>query len=121
MSKKRIRNKLKSRITLHKRDTPMEPVEGVIRIVVCAANRYGDIIIPSARHFDVTMRNTFTLLSRSTRKRIQAAVEEQGFIDQWGNFLTRKEALAIAKANGQYGHWREPCHHQSDLFSEDLY
>jgi hypothetical protein len=44
---------------------------------------------------------------------------EQGFIDQYGRFLTREEAYVIAEKAGQikYG----PEHSRGTLYSEDLY
>jgi hypothetical protein len=43
---------------------------------------------------------------------------EQGFIDQFCNFLTREEAYVIAKANGQI---INPGHETDKLYSENLY
>lgn len=44
---------------------------------------------------------------------------EQGFIDQFGNFLSRERALEIAKANNQIMRRCGGDEHQ--LFSENLY
>lgn len=102
--------------------TPLDPVSDKLqRVVVCAANRYGDIIIPAPRHWDTPMRNLVFLLSEATKTIIDNTPEEQGFIDQKGNFMAREEALVLAKANGQYGKYREPADHPYELFSEDLY
>lgn len=44
---------------------------------------------------------------------------EQGFVDQFGTFLTRKEALEIAKENGQI--IRDIGYEPDELYSEHLY
>jgi hypothetical protein len=44
----------------------------------------------------------------------------QGFIDQWGNFITREDALFIATENGQYIN-QERNGSRTELFSEGLY
>lgn len=100
----------------------------VVRVVVCAACKYGDLIIPGARHWDPIMRALVDeIMPKDAEGRTQArienrlsAMENQGFIDQWGNFMSRKEALEVAKANGQYGRYREP-QNQEIMYSEDLY
>jgi hypothetical protein len=45
--------------------------------------------------------------------------KEQGFIDQFGKFLTREEAWVIASENGQIR--RQVGGDQSRLYSENLY
>ncbi len=85
--------------------------------IVCAAMKLKDgFIVVGARHFDMLMH--------ATLKRIGAThldVEEQGFIDQFGNFLTRAEAMVIARKNGQI--YREVGNGEDniDLYSENLY
>jgi hypothetical protein len=87
-----------------------------IRVVVCAAiqNKHGEIIA-GPRHLDDIMRNQ---IARSGgHERWKGA--EQGFIDQRGVFLTREQALAIAKHTGQI---RRRCGGDIErLFSENLY
>ncbi|ARK07913.1 hypothetical protein phiA829_093 [Aeromonas phage phiA8-29] len=46
---------------------------------------------------------------------------EQGFIDQWGKFMNREEALAVATAAGQINARRPKTFPETKLFSEDLY
>lgn len=65
------------------------------QIVVCAANRIGDVILCGARHWDNIMR------AQAKAMGLKGGNEEQGFIDQFGDFLTRKEAMEIVKINGQ--------------------
>ena len=45
---------------------------------------------------------------------------EQGFVDQWGVFMDRKEALEVAIQSGQLN-MKYKCGNQFILFSEDLY
>lgn len=101
----------------------------VMRIVVCAANKFTivgrDIIIPSARHWDRIMCDIADLIgmdkiSRENNQKIRES-QVQGFIDQFGDFLTREEALRIASHAKQLNRY---CHkHPSydELYSEDLY
>ncbi len=80
------------------------------RRVVCAANRVvyyvegfsRHAIALGARHFDPLMRDQIEshwLAMRGSRDQWRAS--EQGFIDQWGTFMTREEALVVALAAGQ--------------------
>ena len=88
----------------------------VPRRVVCAAlqNSAGDIIC-GARHFDAIMRRQIEVAPTRDWK-----LAQQGFIDQWGAFLTREEAYAIAKKNNQIIF---KCGNEggTELFSEHLY
>lgn len=87
------------------------------RVVVAAANRLGDYVVVSARHFDPLMHAQIKALGLTAEFRKST----QGFIDQYGTFMDRFEALAVATAQGQI-HWRRPKTHPTDrLFSEDLY
>ena len=63
--------------------------------VVCAANKIGDVVLCGARHWDKVMRKQAEAMG------IKCGNEEQGFIDQFGDFLTREEAMLIVKKNGQ--------------------
>lgn len=89
----------------------------VQRRVVCAANRYDDVIVTGARHFDSVMHKQLAALGK--RYRTQKA--EQGFIDQFGVFMDRKEALAVAVFAGQVNTVRPKSAPAHLLFSEDLY
>jgi len=83
-------------------------------IVVCAANRLASgLIVCGARHHDAVM-NAQIKASGETH-----IGETQGFIDQFGNFLTRLEAHKIAERNGQI---KRRCGGDAHkLFSENLY
>lgn len=46
----------------------------------------------------------------------------QGFVDEDGEFLTRKQAYALACVNGQLNRRPGPGHYQGpELYSEDLW
>jgi hypothetical protein len=86
--------------------------------VVCAANRNlrsGEITL-GARHFDGLMH-----AMNKARPEGQAdwVDSEQGFIDQWGKFLTREEARKIAIEQGQI--LRRCGGDSKRLFSENVY
>lgn len=90
--------------------TPGEPR------VVCAAirDKLGRIIA-GARHFDQVM---IAQIRRTTPDQDAFRTAEQGFIDQFGNFLTREEAMVLATKWGQI--IRDDEGRQS-LYSENLY
>lgn len=83
------------------------------RQVVCAANKFGDLIVLGVRHFCPLMRQTLRLLKiKGTEP------HEQGFVDQWGNFMSRKEALYVLRSNGRFIPDRD---FTDELYSENLY
>ena len=85
--------------------------------IVCAAIRVEDEIICGARHFDEIMHKQIERKDESHRLKWRKA--EQGFIDQFGNFLTREEAFIIADINGQI--INKIGYKGNKLFSEHLY
>jgi hypothetical protein len=91
--------------------------------IVCAAQRHriSGMIVTGARHFDRTMCNQIdAMLNGKTSMEAGWFSSESGFIDQFGTFLTRKEAWIVAKRQGQI---RDRCGGDDDgtLFSENLY
>lgn len=82
--------------------------------VVCAAikNTDGDIIC-GPRHFDIIMR----LQIMNSKK--DWIIPEQGFVDQFGKFLNRKEAYIVAKSAEQI--IRPTGGDEGKLFSENIY
>ena len=95
------------------------------RKVVCAANKYGDLIVCGARHFDMVMHSQIDALAEDRKPKCPSEWE-QGFINTGGEFLTRKEAWIIACFTKQIVRLvgsqtkRDPaCGAQ--LFSENLY
>lgn len=90
------------------------------RRIVCAANRRrtDGHIICGARHWDKLMRaqaiqcNTSKIFGHSFNG------WDQGFIDQFGDWLTREEAWVVAEEQGQI---RRRCGGGERLYSENLY
>jgi hypothetical protein len=82
--------------------------------VVCAAIRHRENgrIICGPRHFDATMHGQINE-DREWR------FSDQGFVDQFGAFLTREEAWVIANQRGQIRHTFS-CSPKT-LYSEHLY
>jgi len=92
--------------------------QGIVKpqqIVVCAANRKDGIIFCGARHCDSVMRSQANMMQG-----MKLTNCEQGFIDQFGDFLTREEALKIVITNGQPFN-AERNGSTTKLFSEGLY
>ena len=87
------------------------------RFVVCAALKYGDLIVAGPRHFDHIMQPFL----KDARERTGIDTPDQGFIDQYGKYMSRREALEIATAEGQVGVRRPKGMPADRLFSEDLY
>lgn len=88
------------------------------RVIVCAANRSVKTgqIVAGARHWDSVMRGQILVNGERPKEWFDA---EQGFIDQAGVFLTRREAWLVAEQAGQIKFWNG--HNKGILFSEDLY
>jgi len=86
------------------------------QVVVCAACKMGEHIVLGARHFDSRMREQMDRTSCNWK------LSEQGFIDQFGEFLTRQEAMKVAIAAGQKVDIERGCGGDKDtLYSEGLY
>ena len=86
----------------------------VMRRVVCAAirNEVYDVIC-SPRHWDSLMRAQVSCAIGAWSK------AEQGFVDQYGEWLTREEAWDVAEAAGQI--IRRVGGDGGRLFNENLY
>lgn len=82
--------------------------------IICAAikNNAGDIIL-GIRHFDAIMHTQI----RCNPSRW--LVNEQGFVDQYGEFFNRKEAWKIATESNQI--IRRCPGDDKELFSENIY
>lgn len=92
------------------------------RIVVAAACKYGDVIFVGHRHFSPEMQTQIEAVGREQVDQwIIAGKEEQGFVDNQGIFMSREEALEVARAAGQLNWLTEKCPPSRELFSEDLY
>jgi len=104
----------------------MTPEQKELQRVVCAANKLTDgTLLIGARHWDQHMRKQSFHYKESSRNTEihEIANAEQGFIDQFGNFLTRKEAWKIAKKQNQIIRiCSDPIETEDGiLFSENLY
>lgn len=87
--------------------------------IICAANRNPKTgqIIKGHRHFDSYMQHKFKFYALESLE-----FTDQGFIDMYNNFVSREEALKIAKDNGQYLNLKGLGNPDSDeLYSEALY
>ena len=105
-----------------------EGIDPVKRYVVCAANRYGEVIIAGARHHDSVMRGTVAAIGGGDWRTgfkilagedLNSPKEEQGFIDQYGVFMSREEAAYIVDVNKQV--MEEHYEAKGCLISENLY
>lgn len=93
-----------------------EPPKDVKPWMVCAACRYQDHIVAAPRHFDETMRNQIEASSLAFNYEW-----EQGFIDQWGSFYSRADAMEAVRASGQPFNYMRNGQRNDELFSEGLY
>lgn len=110
--------------SLYKEHTDLTPPTPVIRVVVAAACRFlGDVVIVSSRHFDANMHVGIDTLMQArglTDLEVMHNYEE-GFVDQFGVWMSRGEALKVATVSGQLNRYRPKRGHEGELFSEDLY
>lgn len=84
--------------------------------IVCAANRFEDgTIVLGVRHGCEVMLYT---VKRIGEKNIMNT--DQGFYTNWQRFVTREEAMVIAKEQGQI-YRPEGTHNPDVLYSECLY
>lgn len=87
--------------------------------IVCAAIKSENCIITGARHYDKIMQMQLEIL-KSTHWDIPG-YWEQGFIDQFGTFYDRKEALCVVKESGQPFNAERNSGSGNELYSEGLY
>ncbi len=90
-------------------------ISEIQRIVCAAILTTNGVVVCSARHFDECMHKQIAQMGDLG----QLHEADQGFIDQWGNYLTREEALAVAKRQNQIR--REVGGGDTKLYSEMLY
>lgn len=86
-------------------------------VIVCAAMRHQETgrILVGVRHYCPLMR---AQIEASEGVKHWKGKCDQGFVDQYGNFLDRKEAWVIAEKNGQIKREVAP---KGTLYSENLY
>lgn len=94
--------------------------------IVCAANMLDDgTILVGARHWDERMHQQLELYLQAKGITEEQWIkrsrehEYQGFIDQYGTFYDREEAMIIAKREGQI--FRSVGYDSTELYSEHLY
>ena len=83
-------------------------------------------IVTGVRHYSPDMRKTLRLLYPrhwlfrwfNARPKYYLQVKEQGFVDQYGEFLTREQAWYVAERQQQI---RKQTGTYGTLYSEDLY
>lgn len=93
------------------------------RRVVCSAIRAADgTLLLGIRHYSRDMHEQ--IAKRKDGEKFKHRLDEdQGFVDQWGKFMTREEAYRIAELSGQIirpGHCGEGLNGLK-LYSEGLY
>jgi len=52
-------------------------------------------------------------------KKVDAHGEDQGFLDESGRYLTRRQAMVSAEVNGQFKPGHPTC--EEELYSEDVW
>ena len=94
-----------------------DPIKGIRRVVCAAIKDSSGRIICGARHYDSLMHGQLNNSKEWTKFEV-----EQGFVDQWQNYMNRKDAKIVAKAANQIirtgGGYDDSC---EDLYSENLY
>lgn len=99
-----------------------QPIRGTRR-VVCAAIRAadGDVLL-GIRHYSRDMHAQ--IAARKDGDKFKHRLDEdQGFVDQFGVFMSREEAYKVADEQGQIWDWRS-CGQGLNgrkLYSEGLY
>jgi len=93
------------------------------RHVVCAANKFEldgeEILVTGARHCDGLMHATVKALSNcGDLVAIPNCIDNQGFIDQFGKWLSREDARECVLNNKQALRSQPDSY---ELFSENLY
>jgi len=90
------------------------------RKVVCAAVRSNDgKVLAGTRHYSPDMVATMRLMGKEGERFRAKADRNQGFLDNFGNYLSRKEAYIVAVEAGQIKDG--DGHRPGKLHSEDLY
>lgn len=89
--------------------------------IVASATRVHGVYLIGVRHWDRLMVSQFTMLKLTPNWDVVPRDEEQGFVDQYGKYYNRVDALAIATAAGQVNTIRPKHPSFDELYSEDLY
>lgn len=84
--------------------------------IVCAATLMKDgAIVTGIRHYSPEMR---AIMKKAYGEGYHLLVAQQGFVDNFGKFLSREDAWIIAEKNGQIQY---QVSSPSELYSENLY
>lgn len=99
-----------------------QPPKDIKPWMVCAANRNraNGYIVCGARHYDSIMHKQISVFYDMTSKS-RSKDWEQGFIDQFGRFYNRKEAMKAVLENGQPFSLKRNGGSGDELYSEGLY
>jgi len=92
-------------------------------IIVCAANQLPDgTLLLGARHWDTQMRSQMReRYGKDWHNTTSFGTIPQGFMDQFGRWFSREEAMQIARQNHQIIVAEEEMLSLTALHSEDLY
>lgn len=90
-----------------------------IRKVVCAACKQDEYLVVGPRHYHPVMHMQFDLLKKAGIK--TTLKWSQGFIDQWGKYMDRHEALLVALAASQDVDFKRNGGSGNELYSEGIY
>lgn len=94
------------------------------RRIVCAAIRAADgEVLLGIRHYSMDMHRQIEQ-RKDGKKFTHRHDEDQGFVDQWGVYMTRTEAFLVAQAAGQpinVGACGQRLDAGTALYSEGLY
>ena len=90
-------------------------------VMVDATDPLHGFVVVGVRHFDPIMRTTIKALGLDRESRASVMQYEQGFIDNYGTYMTREEALAVAMDAGQIRYRSMKHIPHAELLSEDLY
>jgi hypothetical protein len=86
------------------------------RKVVCAAIKFGRMVVCGPRHFDMVMHNIIGHIEQPYLPK-HPSQWIQGFVDQYGVFMSREEALSVAINANQIIKKHTPI---DIIFSEDI-
>ncbi len=98
-----------------------QPPADVKPWIVCAACRYGDELFLGPRHWDQTMLAQKKQARNGDNYRSTQHDFTQGFIDQWGRFYTREQAMEAVKESSQPFNAERNSGNGKELYSEGLY
>ena len=100
--------------------TPPEDAKIHIVCAACRAINMLKVMVIGPRHFDSTMQQQVLMLDEIYGT---GAIRnwEQGFIDQFGRFYTRKEAMLSVIGTHQPFNFKRNGSQLKELYSEGLY